>query len=115
MQFHIRYFSEPYEESRFEFFYRDEIITYHMPADHDERFEWNETLIAILDLADNQMQTASGDKRLHVTPDRVYSVWMSEPEYKSWMTRFARWSSEIKRRPDRETNLKVYLSTYKRP
>lgn len=109
MQFHIRYFADPYEESRFEFFYKGEIITYHMPRDPDARFQWNETLIALLDAADEAMQRASGDKRQHVTPDRLYSVWMTDPEYRRWMARFEKWTFKVTRRPDRESNLAVYL------
>ncbi|MBR2586708.1 MAG: hypothetical protein IKE64_14895 [Thermoguttaceae bacterium] len=115
MQFNIRYFADPYEESRFEFFYKSEIITYHMPLDHDARYEWNETLIALLDVADKAMQLASGDKRQHVTPDRIFSVWMTDKEYQSWMARFDKWSFRVERRPDRESNLRVYLTTYEKP
>ena len=108
MQFFIRYYSDPYEDSRIELFYKDEILSFGMPKEKTARYEWNETLIAFLDLADKAMKQASGDKRLFVKPGRIYSVWLTEPEFKGWIKRFTQWSTEVKRRPDYETNKRVY-------
>ena len=109
MQFFARYYSDPYEESRIDLFYRDEILTCSMPRERAARVEWNEILIEFLDLVDKSMQQASGDKRLVMRPGKIYSVWLTESEFKNWLSRFTRWSVAVKRRPDYETNKRVYL------
>ena len=107
MQFFIRYYADPYEESRFEFFYQNEIYTCYMPIDREGRYQWNELLIELLDIVDKQMQEASGNKRMHVNPGRRYTVYLTEKEYKSWLDRFTWWSGVVKKRRDIETNGKA--------
>lgn len=111
MQFFARYFAEPYDESKVELFYRDEIYSFAMPREAASRVEWNEILISFLDLVDKSMQQASGDKRLVMRPGKIYSVWLTESEFKNWLSRFTRWSVAVHRRPDRETNKRVYLGS----